>query len=48
MVGGPQDADALHPQVSSSVTLSEVVFQLGRMVEEGAAVEAGGGRYRLP
>src|SRR6188474_3138349 len=32
-VGGPQDADALHPQVSSSVTLSEVVFQLGRMVD---------------
>jgi hypothetical protein len=46
--GGPQSAADLSPKVPRDVSLSEVTFQLGRLVQEGVVVDAGGGRYRFP
>lgn len=45
---GPGTAADLLPQLSvSNVSLSEVVFQLGRLKEEGRVIDEQGGLYRL-
>jgi hypothetical protein len=45
---GPQDATELLPQVEiPNVSLSEIAFQLDRLVAEGQAVGEEGKPYRL-
>ncbi len=46
--GGPQSAADLYPQTPTDVSLSEVAFQLARLVEDGKASGEVGGVYRLP